>query len=71
MGFSEHPLSDRMFEAGAASRRPERLGLKKNLNDKERRSATSHSAATSEENLHHAASARVPPRPTFACTNIC
>lgn len=71
MCFSEHPLSNRMFEAGAASRCRQHLGIKKNLNNKEGRSATSHSAATSEENLHRTASARVPPRQTFACTNIC
>lgn len=66
LGFSEHPLSNRVFEAGADSRRLNHLGIKKNLNDKERRSATSYSAATSEENLHHTASARVPPSP-----NVC
>lgn len=71
MGFPEHPVSNRVFAAGAASRRLKLLGIKKNLNDKERRSATSHSAATSEENLHHTASVRIPPRQTFACANIC
>lgn len=43
-----------MFEAGAASRRLRHLGLKKeekNLNNKEERNETSHSAAPSEENL--------------------
>lgn len=68
--FPEHPVSNRVFEAGAASRCFRHLGLKKNLNNKEGRSEISHSAATSEEDLTTLHLQGLSPHQLCALTNI-